>query len=210
MAEPDASQNAEAPDGVMATVQGTFAERLDYLCRNDPRGPLGDVRVSEMLREAGLPTASDTYVWQLRTGRRDNPTKNHIEGFARLFGVPVKYFFEDDTVGVVNKLLKMLNALKGDKRFTDEQLHSHLGSLTRLLESGVRAETVLAQLEALARLNEAGVTLDTLKRFEEAGVTSIAMRAVGLSEQGLNAAAAMLDQVRRLEGLPAESDQDQY
>lgn len=187
---------------------GSFAERLQYLCQNDPRGPLSDNQVAAMLVEAGLPTASNTYVWQLRTGRRDNPTKRQIEGFATLFGVPVKYFYEEDTAGVVNKLLGMLNTVK-HRGVTAEQLHKQLTALTQLLESGVTAEQVITQLETLHRLSEAGVTTDTLNHFQNAGVTSIAMRAVGLSAQGLKAAKVMLDQVRRLEGLPEDPDRAQ-
>ncbi|MFE3139718.1 hypothetical protein [Streptomyces scopuliridis] len=186
----------------------SFAARLDHLCRNDPRGPFSNEQVSAMLHKANLPKASGTYVWQLRTGRRDNPTKHHMEGFAKLFGVPVEYFLNHDTAGAVNELLRRLNGLK-DKGVTAEQLHSQLESLSSLLEKGVTAEQLIAQLEALHRLNEAGVTLDTLNRLQDARVTGIAMRAVGLSERGLSAAAAMLDQVRRLEGLPTESDQDE-
>lgn len=201
MPPPDETKNHEVPAG--AEAPASFADRLDHLCRNDPRGPFSNDQVAAMLQQSDLPTASGTYVWQLRTGRRDNPTKNHIEGFARLFGVPVDYFFEDDTAAVVNTLLGMLNSFKA-KGVTSEQLHTQLESLTRLLESGVTADQVVAQLETLNRLNEAGVTLDALNRFEEAGVTGIAMRAVGLSERGLNAAMTMLDQVRRLEGLPTD------
>ncbi|MFF1600715.1 hypothetical protein ACFVYV_24955 [Streptomyces mirabilis] len=209
MTDADATPTHRAAADAGAALGGSFAARLDHLCRNDPRGPFSNDQVAAMLAEANLPTASGTYVWQLRTGRRDNPTKHHIEGFAKLFGVPVTYFFEDTTAQAVNKLLAMLNDLKAKQGVTPEQLHSQLESLSRLLESGVTAEEVITQLETLNRLNEAGVTLDTLNRFEDAGVTNIAMRAVGLSEQGLIAAAAMLDQVRRLEGLPTESKHDQ-
>jgi transcriptional regulator with XRE-family HTH domain len=199
-------ESAPAPD--RPELPGTFAKRLDHLCKNDPRGPFSDAQIAAILQEAKLPPVSDTYVEQLRTGRRDNPTKHHIEGFAKLFGVPVKYFFEDDTAQVVNTLLGMVNGLKA-KGVTTEQLHTQLESLSRLLESGLTAEQVITQLETLNRLNRAGVTLDALNHFNDAGVTNIAMRAVGLSGQGLSAAAAMLDQVRRLEGLPTEPDQDQ-
>ncbi|MEU6756074.1 hypothetical protein [Streptomyces sp. NPDC046685] len=208
MTHEDATRNQEAPGTRESAAPGTFAERLNYLCKNDPRGPLSDNQVATMLEEAGLPTASSTYVWQLRTGRRDNPTKHHIEGFARLFGVPEKYFYEENTAGVINKLLGMLNNLK-TKGVTAQQLHTQLESLTRLLEAGVTPEDVITQLETLQRLSEAGVTTDTLNHFQDAGVTSIAMRAVGLSAQGLTAAAAMLDQVRRLEGLPTDPGQGQ-
>ncbi|MFC9280928.1 hypothetical protein [Streptomyces collinus] len=206
MSHADATPNPRGAADADAAASATFGERLDHLCRNDPRGPFTNDQVAAMLAEAHLPTASGTYVWQLRTGRRDNPTKHHIEGFAKLFGVPVTYFFEDTTEQAVNRLLAMLNDLKAKQGVTPAQLHAQLESLSRLLESGVTPEQVITQLETLNRLNEAGVTLETLNRLEDAGVTSIAMRAVGLSAQGLTAAAAMLDQVRRLEGLPTESD----
>ncbi|MGC3001428.1 hypothetical protein ACPF8X_24405 [Streptomyces sp. G35A] len=209
MTDADAPPTHRGAADAGVAPESSFAERLDHLCRNDPRGPFSNDQVAAMLAEANLPTASGTYIWQLRTGRRDNPTKNHIESFAKLFGVPVMYFFQDTTEQAVNKLLAMLNGLKEKQGVTPIQLHAQLESLSRLLESGVTAEQVIAQLQTLHRLNEAGVTLDTLNRFEDAGVTGIAMRAVGLSEKGLSAAAAMLDQVRRLEGLPTESNQDQ-
>src|SRR5690606_18353638 len=37
---------------------------------------------------------SDVYIWQLRTGRRDNPTKEHLEWLADLFDVDPAYFFD--------------------------------------------------------------------------------------------------------------------
>lgn len=209
MTKAHASQNDDETSGVEIeqATSTSFAERLDYLCKNDPRGPFSDTQVATMLQEAGLPTASSTYIWQLRKNKRDNPTKHHIEGFAQLFGVPVDYFFKQDTAQVVNTLLGMLNHLK-EKGVTAEQLHTQLESLSRLLEAGVTPDQVVTQLETLQRLNEAGVTLDTLNRFEDAGVKSVAMRAVGLSRQGLDAALTMIAQVRRLEGLPPEPDQD--
>lgn len=211
MTHADATQDHEESGGAdpAQPVLSSFAERLDFLFLHDPRGPFTNPQVAALLEEEGLSTASSTYLWQLRTGQRDNPTKHHIEAFATFFGVSPKYFFEDDTAQVINTLLGKLNELKETKGVTAEQLHTQLEALSRLLESGVTAEQVIAQLDVLNRLNEAGVTLSTLNRFEDAGVTSIAMRAVGLSEKGLNAAAAMLDQVRRLEGLPTEPDQDQ-
>ncbi len=37
---------------------------------------------------------SSTYVWQLRTGRRDNPTQKHLSALAAFFGVSPMYFFQ--------------------------------------------------------------------------------------------------------------------
>ncbi|MFI6766679.1 hypothetical protein [Streptomyces sp. NPDC050355] len=43
---------------------------------------------------------------------------------------------------------------------------------------------------------------DDLLALKDAGVTQIAMRAVGLSPRGLRFASALLDQLRLMEGLP--------
>lgn len=40
---------------------------------------------------------SATYLWQLRTGVKDNPTLRHLLALARFFGVPLTYFAPDDT-----------------------------------------------------------------------------------------------------------------
>lgn len=39
---------------------------------------------------------SPAYLYLLRKGQRDNPTKRHLELLARFFGMPVSYFFDDD------------------------------------------------------------------------------------------------------------------
>ncbi|MGG2460193.1 hypothetical protein ACO0M4_10285 [Streptomyces sp. RGM 3693] len=184
-------------------AEGSFAERLDYLCRNNPRGPLSNPQVVRMLEERGLPSFSTTYMWQLRTGRADNPTKRHMDALATLFGVPQDYWSNRATASVVNSMINRLNEFK-ESGASPEQLHRQLESFTKRMGQGATPEALVAQLETLAQLHEAGVTATTLKRLQDARVTGIAMRAVGLSDEGLTAAAAMIDQVRRLEGLPPE------
>ncbi|MFD7334854.1 hypothetical protein ACFV98_02475 [Streptomyces violascens] len=161
-----------------------------------------------MLDEQGLPSFSSTYMWQLRTGRADNPTKKHMDGLAAFFGVPEDYWSNRATASSVNGLIARLNGFK-ESGTNPDQLHRQLESLTKLMTKGVTPEVLNEQLETLARLHEAGVTADTLKRLQDARVTGIAMRAVGLSDKGITAATAMIDQVRRLEGLsePEPSDE---
>ncbi|MEU5430554.1 hypothetical protein AB0H73_33825 [Streptomyces olivoreticuli] len=191
----------EAPQDESA--KGGFADRLDFLCTHDPRGPFTNPQVVRMLEDRGLPAPSSTYMWQLRTGRADNPTKKHMDALADLFAVPHDYWSNRGTATTVNGMIARLNELKGSG--TDpEQLHRQLRSFTKLMSRGVTPEVLHEQLETLIRLQEAGVTAATLKRLQDARVTEIAMRAVGLSDEGLTAAAAMIDQVRRLEGLPPE------
>jgi transcriptional regulator with XRE-family HTH domain len=77
----------------------SLAERLDRLFRtvlDDQQKEYSHDDVARAIRKRGGPTISATYVWQLRKGLRDNPTKNHIEALAGFFGVPASYFFDDD------------------------------------------------------------------------------------------------------------------
>lgn len=57
------------------------------------------------------------------------------------------------------------------------------------------------RLEELAAWRDAGLTRQDLQSLERAGVTGVAMRAVGLSPKGLEFAKAVLDQLREMEGL---------
>ncbi|WP_245712573.1 helix-turn-helix domain-containing protein [Micromonospora nigra] len=44
---------------------------------------------------AGNSTISASYLWMLRRGERDNPTKRHLESLASFFDVSPAYFFDD-------------------------------------------------------------------------------------------------------------------
>lgn len=42
---------------------------------------------------------SPAYLQQLATGKRVNPKIHYVEALARLFGVPVTYFFDAEATG---------------------------------------------------------------------------------------------------------------
>jgi transcriptional regulator with XRE-family HTH domain len=69
----------------------TLAERLEMLFKTvQPlRREYTNEEVARGCTEVGQGTFSKTYVWQLRTGQWDNPTKRHLEALAAFFGVPV-------------------------------------------------------------------------------------------------------------------------
>ena len=79
--------------------KGRLADRVDYLVRAvhpKDRGPYTPAEVAEMVNQAaGERVISSTYVWQLRTGRRDNPTQKHLSALAAFFGVSPMYFFQE-------------------------------------------------------------------------------------------------------------------
>lgn len=93
----------------------TLAEKLDHLFRTVHGRYQGEYtyeEVAQALRRQGGPTISATYVWQLRKGLRDNPTKRHIEALSTFFGVPPAYFFDDEVAARVDVELELLVALR--------------------------------------------------------------------------------------------------
>jgi transcriptional regulator with XRE-family HTH domain len=77
---------------------GLLADRLDHLFRTvhpKDRGPYTPAEVAQAINvTADERVISSTYVWQLRTGRRDNPTQKRLSALAAFFGVSPMYFFQ--------------------------------------------------------------------------------------------------------------------
>ncbi|AXB42861.1 helix-turn-helix domain-containing protein [Amycolatopsis albispora] len=99
----------------MSDDVGSLAAKVDHLFRTvRPRdgGEYSFEEVAEALRARGGPTISATYLWQLRKGIRDNPTKRHLEALAGFFGVPAAYFFDDEETRRIDAELTLLTALR--------------------------------------------------------------------------------------------------
>jgi transcriptional regulator with XRE-family HTH domain len=93
----------------------TLAEKIDTLfqvVRRPTYEQFSHEEVAKACREWSGESFSATYLWQLRTGRRDNPTKRHLEALAHFFHVPVAYFFDDDRGSAIAKELELLGALR--------------------------------------------------------------------------------------------------
>lgn len=93
----------------------TLADKIDALfriVRRPNREQFSHEEVARACREVTGESFSTTYLWQLRTGRRDNPTKRHLEALAQFFDVPVAYFFDDDKGAAIAKELELLGALR--------------------------------------------------------------------------------------------------
>jgi transcriptional regulator with XRE-family HTH domain len=94
---------------------GTFAARLDHLFRTvhpQGRGEYSYREVAKAIDDRHGPTISASYLNQLRTGVKDNPTKRHIEALATFFGVPAAYFFDDGAAARIDAELDLLAALR--------------------------------------------------------------------------------------------------
>src|SRR5579872_69700 len=94
-----------------------LADRLDHLFRTahpKDRGPYTHAEVAEAINAAAGNVISATYVWQLRTGRRDNPTRKHLSALAAFFGVSPMYFFDDAEAGRDVLQAELVTALRDD------------------------------------------------------------------------------------------------
>ena len=81
-----------------------LTERLNFLLRTTPNPATGkpytDRELADAINEAARPgedVISHTYLWQLRTGAKTNPTRLHLAALAAFFEVSPAYFFDGET-----------------------------------------------------------------------------------------------------------------
>lgn len=89
-----------------------LSDRLNHLFAS-VRPVSGQEYTNEQVASAisvGGVTISQSYIWQLRKGRKDNPTLKHVQALAEFFGVPAAYFFDDDVSDRVGERLSALRA----------------------------------------------------------------------------------------------------
>lgn len=89
----------------------SIAGRLDRLFKQLRPEP-SYMAVAEAVRSGQGVSISHTYIWQLRTGRRDNPTIQHLTALATYFGVPVAYFIDDDHTTRIDAQLDLLRTIR--------------------------------------------------------------------------------------------------
>lgn len=93
----------------------TLSDKIDHLfavVRSSGGGEYSYEQVASKIRDSGGPTISATYVWQLRKGVRDNPTKKHLEALAGFFGVSPAYFFDEEAAEQIDAELELLTAMR--------------------------------------------------------------------------------------------------
>ncbi|WP_127503401.1 helix-turn-helix domain-containing protein [Actinoplanes solisilvae] len=89
----------------------SIAGKLDRLFKQLRPEP-SYMAVAEAVRSDQGVSISHTYIWQLRTGRRDNPTIQHLTALAIYFGVPVAYFLDDEHTTRIDSQLDMLRTIR--------------------------------------------------------------------------------------------------
>lgn len=96
----------------------SLADKLDRLFQtvHSPRGREYTYdEVAAGIREQGGPSISSAYIWELRTGRTDNPRKQHLEALAKFFDVSPAYFFDDESATLLHAQLGLLAAMRDAK-----------------------------------------------------------------------------------------------
>lgn len=92
----------------------TLADKLNRLFEaahaKGERAPTNKA-VAEGVSALGTPI-SETFIYYLRTGKRDNPSMKHLEGIARYFDVPAWYFFDDTASQQLYEELNLLAAMR--------------------------------------------------------------------------------------------------
>lgn len=94
---------------------GTLAEKLDRLFKTAHprgRGEYSYEEVADGIRRRGEATISASYLWELRTGQKDNPRKKHLEAVADFFGISPAYFFDDAIAERIDAQLELFAALR--------------------------------------------------------------------------------------------------
>ncbi|WP_250035288.1 helix-turn-helix domain-containing protein [Paractinoplanes maris] len=89
----------------------SIAGRLDRLFKQLRPEP-SYMAVAEAVRADQGVSISHTYIWQLRTGRRDNPTIQHLTALSTYFGVPVSYFIDDEQTTRIDTQLDLLRTIR--------------------------------------------------------------------------------------------------
>lgn len=93
----------------------TFAAKLNHLfatVRPAHGGEASYREVAAAIAEQGGPTISSSYIYQLRSGVRENPTLRHVQALAKYFGVEVAYFTDEEIAERTDAQLATLAAMR--------------------------------------------------------------------------------------------------
>ncbi|MEU3562847.1 helix-turn-helix domain-containing protein [Kitasatospora sp. NPDC058243] len=95
---------------------GSIASRLNHLFETvhpADRGPYTNPEVAQAINtKAGHQVLGPTYLWQLRKGKRTDPTHSRLKAIADFFGVSPLYFYEEEMAKRTDEQLRLAGALR--------------------------------------------------------------------------------------------------
>lgn len=98
---------------------------------------------------------SQSYIWQLRKAKKDNPTYKHLQALAEFFGVPVSYFFDDEVTDRVNAQLEELKAAQARMNEIASNREAQLMAMRAGELSPERRRQVMDLLDVVYKLEKA-------------------------------------------------------
>lgn len=113
VADPPVASSDEPSGG--SPARGSLAWKLNRLFATvhpSGRGEYSADEVARAINERGGGSISPAYIYLLRKGQRDNPTKRHLELLAAFFGVTPSYFFDDEAAARIEQQLDLLAAFR--------------------------------------------------------------------------------------------------
>ncbi|HEV3361919.1 MAG TPA: helix-turn-helix domain-containing protein [Pseudonocardiaceae bacterium] len=135
----------------------TLAERLDHLfdiVRRPDGQEYTNEHVANSVTAKGV-TISQSYIWQLRKQKKDNPTLKHLQALADFFGVPPAYFFDDAVAGQIDEQIETLRAERERLSEASSGTEARLMAMRAGELSPDRRRQVMELLDVVYRLEQA-------------------------------------------------------
>ncbi|MGW0523658.1 hypothetical protein [Crossiella sp. NPDC003009] len=99
-------------------AEGQLARKINHLIATlypDKRTRPGFAKLAQEIREKTRSSISNTYLWELATGKKRNLTQGTLATLAEFFGVPSEYFLNDEVAARIDTQLELALALRNQK-----------------------------------------------------------------------------------------------
>ncbi len=140
----------------------SLADKLNHLfatVRPDPDREYSNEHVAAAIRATGI-SISQSYIWQLRKGKKTNPTLRHLQALAEFFGVPAAYFVDDATTDRVTEQLAVLASEQARLHEASQSNDAKLMAMRAGQLSPEHRKQVMDLLDIVYRLEQAERTGD--------------------------------------------------
>ncbi len=120
--------------------------RLFEVMRKPSEPTMSNAAAAAAIAEQTGVSISATYLWQLRTGAKTNPTVQHLRAIAEFFGVSAYYLIEPGAHPHIDAQLNLIQALR---------------------DSGVRGLAMRAQGLTTDSINSLAAMADQIRQLEQ-------------------------------------------
>ncbi|MFE7312852.1 helix-turn-helix domain-containing protein [Streptomyces sp. NPDC057555] len=135
----------------------SLTEKINHLfatIKDDDGREYSNEYAANAISQTGI-NISMSYIWQLRKGKKDNPTVRHLQGLANFFGVPISYFFDDAVARQVHGRLVQMEAERASVNEALEDRDVKLMAMRAGELSEARRKQVMDLLDVVYKLEQA-------------------------------------------------------